>query len=146
MRWGRWLLVLGVLAGLAWYGDLGPLMRPLVEEFANQPEVAGAFSDPESARIDALLLLVSFFLLTPAVIGLLALSVVFVLVVALLVTEPLFRWLRLPLWSCVPLVLGLAGAGAWMARDTWLPHLTYVLALTARAGLVFFTTPVPVPR
>jgi hypothetical protein len=146
MRWGRWLLALGVIAGLAWYGDLGPRLRPAVEQLASQPEVADAFMDPESARIDALLLLVSFFLLTPAVIGLLALAVVFALVVTLLVAEPVFRWLRLPQWGCVPLVLGLAGAGAWMSRDTWLPHLLYVVALTAKAGLVFFTTPVPVPR
>ena len=147
VRWGRSSAVVLVALGWgAWYlGYFAPLYR-LVVWFARQPETWNAFRDPESGRTDALLMLVSFFLLTPIVLFIVLLALVFVLIVLLLLTEPCFRVLRLPSWLCVPIVLMGSAYAAWIVRALWLPQVLYVLGLTAQAGLVYFSKPPPIPR
>jgi len=141
-----WLLVLAAIVGLAWYVDFSDIFEGWMEELAAHHDVAKAFADPTSGRIDALLLLVSFFLLTPIVLGLLLLGFVFVLIVFLLFAEPIVRLLKLPLWSCVPIVLIGAAIAAYVMRDSWYPQFLYVIRLVAKAGVVFFSTPTPLPR
>lgn len=145
MRWARWLLVLFALGCAAWYLGLFAHLKPALLWLASQPDTWNAFSDPETGTSDALIMLVSFFLLSPLAIfvGLLALT--FVLIVMLLITEPFFRAMRLPSWSGVPLVLVGLGVGAYVYRELWLPHTLYVLGLAARAGLVYFAGAVSVP-
>jgi hypothetical protein len=141
-----WLLVLAAIVGLAWYIDFSDIFEGWMYELAAHRDVAKAFSDPTSGRIDALLLLVSFFLLTPVALGLLLLGFVFVLIAFLLFAEPIVRLLKLPLWSCVPIVLVGSAAAAYVMRDSWYPQFFYVIRLVAKAGVVFFSTPTPLPR
>jgi len=141
-----WLLVLAAIVGLAWYVDFSDIFEGWMYELAAHRDVAKAFSDPISGRIDALLLLVSFFLLTPIVLGLLLLGFVFVLIVFLLFAEPIVRLLKLPLWSCVPIVLVGVAVAAYVMREAWYPQFLYVIRLVAKAGIVFFSTPTPLPR
>jgi hypothetical protein len=146
----RWLpsaaLVLVALGWTAWYfGLLEPVYR-LIVLLASQPETWDAFRDPQSGRTDALLMMVSFFMLTPIVLFIVLLALVFVLIVLLLLTEPFFRLLSLPSWLCVPIVLIGSAYAAWVVRGLWLPQVLYVLGLAAQAGLVYFSTPPPIPR
>jgi hypothetical protein len=141
-----WLLVLAVIVGLAWYIDFSDMFEDWIQELAAHRDVAKAFTDPTSGRIDALLLLVSFFLLTPVVLGLLLVAFVFVLIVFLLFAEPVVRLLKLPLSSCVPIVLLGSAAAAYVMRASWYPEFLYVMRLVAKAGVVFFSTPSPLPR
>jgi hypothetical protein len=145
----RWVRLLAVLFGLGWvawyFGLFDPVERWLIS-LANRPDTAKAFSDPITGRTDALLVLVSFFLLGPIFLGIALLGVVFVMIVFLLLTEPVFRLFRLPLSFSVPIVLvGLASV-VYTMRAMWLPDALYVLGLTAKAGLVYFSNPVPIPR
>jgi hypothetical protein len=145
-RWLRWFTVLFGLGWLAWYFDLfAPLETWLIAQ-AHRPELATAFSDPHSGRTDALLVLVSFFLLTPIFVGIVTLGVVFVLIVFLLLAEPVFRLFRLPLWMSVPVVLVSAVSAAYTMRAMWLPEALYVIGLTAKAGLIYFAAPLVIPR
>lgn len=141
-----WLLVLAALVGLGWYIDFQEIFEGWVDELASHRDVAKAFNDPQSGRIDALLMLVSFFLLTPIALGLLLLGFVFVLIVFLLLAEPVVRLLKLPLWSCVPIVLGGTSVAAYVMRASWVPQFIYVIRLVAKAGVVFFSTTPPLPR
>jgi hypothetical protein len=137
-RWALWVSVAVLAAsGAAWSAGFFGGLRPLVVSLASQREVAEAFSDPMSARTDALLALVTLFVLTPVVLGILVAVVVFMVIVGLLVTEPAFRSLNS--WICVPLVLVGVGVGVWAVRGHWMPHLLYVGGLAAKAGLVFFS-------
>lgn len=144
MQWVVVLLV--VLVGAAWgLGWLAPIKGTLTT-LAAQPDTQDAFRDPHTGRTDALIMLVSFFLLTPFAmfVGLLALT--FVIIAALLITEPFFRAVRLPTWLCVPLVLGGVAWAAYGVRETWMPPLLYVLGLAARAGLVYFAGTTAITR
>ncbi len=145
-RWVRGLVILLGLGVLASYlGLFAPVENWLIS-LANRPETAKAFSDPHTGRTDALLVLVSFFLLTPILVGIALLGVVFVLIVFLLLSEPVFRLFRLPLWMAVPVVLVSSLSAAYTMRAVWLPDTLYVLGLTAKAGLVYFAAPTSVPR
>jgi hypothetical protein len=141
-----WLLVLAGLLSIAWYIDVPEIVADWARELAIHQDVAKSFNDPVSGRIDALILLVSFSLLLPVLLIFVLLGFVFVLIVFLLFAEPAFRALRVPLWTCVPIVLGGAGLAAHLTRETWFPQLVYVLRLTAKAGVVFFSSAPPVPR
>ena len=142
----RWLGALFGLGCIAWYfGLFAPVERWLVS-LANRPEIVKAFSDPHTGRTDALLVLVSFFLLTPIFVGIVLLGVVFALIVFLLLSEPVFRLFRLPLWLAVPTMLVTSVSVAYTMRAAWLPDVLYVLGLTAKAGLVYFAAPVSIPR
>lgn len=146
----RWVplvaLVLVALGWIAWYFDFFAPLYGLIVWLASQPDTWEAFRDQATGRTDALLMLVSFCLLTPIVLFILLLGLVFVLIVLLLLTEPFFRVLRLPSWLCVPIVLiGSAYAG-YIVRALWLPQVLYVLGLAAQAGLVYFSVPPSIPR
>jgi hypothetical protein len=145
-RWVRWLVILLGLGVIASYlGLFEPVERWLIA-LANRPETAKAFSDPHTGRTDALLVLVSFFLLTPILTGIVLLGVIFVMIVFLLLCEPVFRLFRLPLWLAVPVVLVSSLSVVYTMRAAWLPDALYVLGLTARAGLVYFAAPGAIPR
>lgn len=140
-----WLLLL-VLIGVAWYIDLLDSLEGWIYTLASHPDVVKSFNDPVSGRVDALILLVSLFLLTPFGLGLVLLGFIFVLMIFLLVAEPLFRAMRLPLWSCVLVVLGGSGLAAYLMRAEWFPNFLYVIRLASKAGVVFFSAGPPVPR
>ena len=145
-RWIHWLSVVIGVGWIAWYlGWLSPVQARLIS-LANRPETANAFSDPIAGRTDALLVLVSFFLLTPIFLGIVLLGVIFVMMIFLLLVEPVFRLLRLPLWLAVPVVLAGSATAAYTMRAVWLPDVLYVLGLTAKAGLIYFAAPVAIPR
>jgi hypothetical protein len=133
--WGA-IAVLAV-AVAAWSAADFTGLRPFVVWLASQRELTDAFNDPLSARTDALLTLVTLFVLTPVCLGILVGVVIFTVIVALLVTEPVFRSLNS--WICVPLVLVGFGVGVWAIHGHWVPHLLYVGGLAAKAGLVFFS-------
>ncbi len=141
----QWVVVLLVaLVVIAWsLGWFAPV-KGMLASLAAQPDAQDAFRDPHTGRTDALIMLVSFFLLTPfaLLVGILALT--FVMIAALLATEPFFRALHLPNWLCVPLVLGGVGWATYDVRETWLPPLLYVLGLAARAGFIYFASASPV--
>lgn len=136
MKWVAVLLVVLVAAALG-LGWLAPV-KYVVASLARQPEAQDAFGDPHTGRTDALIMLVSFFLLTPFALLVAILALTFVIIASLLVTEPFFRALRLPTWLCVPIVLGGVAWAAYSVRETWMPPVLYVLGLAARAGLVYF--------
>jgi hypothetical protein len=145
-RW-TWVAVAALAAAvLAWYAGLFGGLRPHVVSLASRPDVADAFNEPLTAHTDALLMLVSFVLLTPVALGLGVGVIVFAVIVALLITEPALRSLNLPSWTCVPVVLMALGYGAWAARDQWVPQLLYVGGLAAKASLVFFPTASTIPH
>jgi len=134
-------LGLVVLVAAAWsLGWLAPV-RGLLTSLAAHPDTKDAFLDAETGRTDALIMLVSIFLLTPFALLVALLALTFVMIAALLVTEPFFRTLHLPTWLCVPIVLVGVGWGVYGVRETWLPPLLYVVGLAARAGLVYFSGP-----
>ncbi|HET9488127.1 MAG TPA: hypothetical protein VFR64_00025 [Methylomirabilota bacterium] len=145
-RWIHWLAVVVGVGWIAWYlGWSSPVQAWLIS-LANRPETANAFADPITGRTDALLVLVSFFLLTPIFLGIVLLGVIFVMMIFLLLVEPMFRLLRLPLWLAVPVVLAGSATAAYTMRAVWLPDVLYVLGLTAKAGLIYFAAPVAIPR
>jgi len=146
IRWVRWVVVLFGLGCFAWYFGLFSPLTPALLWLASQPETWDAFSDPQTGASDALIMLVSFFLLSPFAIFIGLLVLIFVMIVMLLLSEPFFRALRMPSWSCVPAVLVAIGIGAYVYREEWLPQLLYVLGLAARAGFVYFAGNVPIPR
>jgi hypothetical protein len=134
-------VTIAVAAVAAWSVGVFTGLRPLALALANQPNVTEAFNDPVSARTDALLVLVSFVLLSPVVLGIVAGVVAFAVIVTLLLTEPVVRPLRLPPWVCVPFVLLALGYGVWAARGQWESPLRYVGGLAAKASLIFFAAP-----
>ena len=141
----QWVVVLLVALvatalSLGWFAPVKGVLASL----AAHADAQDAFRDPHTGRTDALIMLVSFSLLTPfaLLVGILALT--FVMIAALLVTEPFFRALHLPSWLCLPLVLGGVAWAAYGVRETWLPPLLYVLGLAARAGFIYFASASPV--
>ncbi len=139
MLWVALLLI--VLVSGAWsLGWFAPL-KNILTTLASQPDTKDAFGDPLAGRTDALIMLVSFFLLTPFALLVALLALTFIMIAALLITEPFFRLLRLPTWPCVPVVLGGVAWGAYIVRESWMPPLLYVLGLAARAGIVYFGSP-----
>jgi hypothetical protein len=145
-RWVRWLAILFGILCIAWYLGLFEPVQQWLVGLANRPETAKAFADPLTGRTDALLVLVSFFLLTPIFLGIVLLGVVFVLIVFLLLSEPVFRLFRLPLSLSVPVVLVSLFFVAYSMRAMWLPEVLYVLGLTTKASMVYFASPLPIPR
>lgn len=143
-RLGRtgWLLLLVAVAAALWYAGAFAPLHAGFHALADRPDVRDAFTDREHGRLDALLLLVSFFLLTPfaLLIGLAAL--IFAVIVVSLLLGPLLQALRLPGWFSLPIVLlGLVWA-AQAVHDDWAPHAVHLAALVARAWVVYFSTPV----
>lgn len=129
----RWSFVGSVLAvGLAWYLSAPVTLRARVVRLASQPSVQMAFQS-DSAKSDALVVLLAFVLGAPMALALLALAVV---VLARMVGVVLDT-LRLPDGLALPLVVTAVSYGAYVMRGAWLPTSSYVLALVARAYVVF---------
>ncbi len=144
MRLLLWSLLVAAAGGLAWgVGWIGSFQAWLAG-LARQPGVREAFADPEYGRIDALTLLLSFFLLTPIGALVLAIVMVFVLIAVALLFEPALRTLKVPDWVAVPVVLAGSGCVAWAASGLWLPQSLQILGLVVRAWSVYFSgTPAP---
>lgn len=133
IRWGRWLLVAVVPAlGLIWYASSSATARGYINWLANQPDARAAFRS-EGGSTDALLVLLSFVLLTPVVVSVLVMLIVFIMKIA----EVVLSKVRLPEWASVPLVLTAVAYGTYATRQAWLPDSLHVLGLVARAYLVF---------
>lgn len=141
-----WLIVSLGLVSLGWYFDFFDVLYAGIVELANQPEIGDAFDDPVSGRVDALLMLVSFFLLTPVALGVVLFVLVGVIIVFLLIFEPLLRTLGLPPSVCVTFVLVAAVCAAYVARAVWIPDVVYVLGMAAKASLVYFSATPTLPR
>jgi hypothetical protein len=143
-RWARWLVVVLAVMALAWYFDWFAPVRHWLSWLASAPSVREAFRDPEHGRLDAMLMLMSFSLVAPALLLVAALALAFVLIVVALLFEPLLRLLRLPGWTSVPMVLVAVGYVAYTLQPLWVPYSMHVLGLVARAGIVYFS-PVAAP-
>jgi hypothetical protein len=132
LRMHQWLILLGgLLYAVIYLGVVEP--RGIAAWFANQPEVARAFSDPNFGRADALILLFSTLFLGPLAMLLGVLALVFVLAIFGGFLLPIVRWFRLPDWIATVSVLGGVIAVLWSQTDLWLPKSLWFLGLLARA-------------
>jgi hypothetical protein len=132
LRMHQWLILLGgLLYAVIYLGVVEP--RGIAAWFANQPEVACAFSDPNFGRADALILLFSTLFLGPLAMLLGVLALVFVLAIFGGFLLPIVRWFRLPDWIATVSVLGGVIAVLWLQTDLWLPKSLWFLGLLARA-------------
>jgi hypothetical protein len=146
LRLTMWGLMLMATLWLAWYSGLFTMLQLHLAALASQPGVAGAFADPGYGRVDALVMLLSFFLLAPIAAFIVLIALVFLLIVFVLLFEPVLRLLRLPEWVAVPMVVIGSAAGAWSMNGLWLPQSMHVIGLVARAWLVYFSTLPSFPR
>ena len=146
LRLTAWSLVFVTATWVGWYGGVFSEITSRLTWLADQPGVSTAFTQPEHGRVDALVMLLSFFLLAPlaVLVGLIAL--IFVLIVFVLLFEPILRLMRLPEWVAVPVVVMGSAAGAWATTALWLPQSLHVIGLVARAWLVYFSTIPAFPR
>jgi hypothetical protein len=133
VHWGRWLLAAVILAvALVWWASSSATVRGYINWLANQPDARTAYQE-EGGSTDALIVLISFVLLTPLIASVVVMLVVFIMKM----TEVFLVRVRLPEWASVPLVLAAFGYGTYAMRDAWLPESLHVLGLVARAYLVF---------
>jgi hypothetical protein len=146
LRLTAWSLVSVTMLWVAWYGGLFGEAVGRLTWLAHQPGVSTAFTEPEHGRVDALVMLLSFFLLAPLAVLLALVALIFVLIVFVLMFEPILRLLRLPEWVAVPVVVMGSAAGAWATTALWLPQSLHVIGLVARAWLVYFSTIPAFPR
>ena len=132
LRAHHWLILIGALVyGTIYAGMLD--IRAIAAWFANRPEVAKAFSDPNFGRADALILVFSTLFLGPLALLLGVLMLIFVLAVFGGFLLPVMRWLHLPDWLATAVVLaGVITAGC-MYTDLWLPRSLWFMGLLARA-------------
>jgi hypothetical protein len=132
LRMHQWLILLGALLyGIIYMGVLEP--RGIAAWFANQPEVARAFSDPNFGRGDALILLFSTLFLGPLALLLGLMALVFLLAVFGGFLLPIVRWFRLPDWVATASVLGGVITALWLQSEMWLPRSMWFIGLLARA-------------
>jgi hypothetical protein len=132
LRVHQWLILFGALLyGVIYMGVLEP--RGIAAWFANQPEVARAFSDPHFGRADALILLFSTLFLGPLALLLGLMALVFLLAVFGGFLLPVVRWFHLPDWVATGSVLGGVVAAMWLESQLWLPQSLWFLGLLARA-------------
>jgi len=138
-RWKVWLLFALVLAaGAGWWAHSSPGVRDQIWWLASQPRVHTAFDD-EGGGAEALIVLLSFVIVTPVAVSVLALLLAFMVKV---VGAFLYQ-LRLPELISVPLVMVGLVVSTYAVREAWLPGSLYLLGLVARAYLVFSSS-VPV--
>jgi hypothetical protein len=133
-------LLLIVLTWVAWQVGVFDRVRARLAWLAEQPAVADAFSDPGNGRVDALVMMLSFFLLAPLALFIVLIALVFVLILFVLLFEPVLRLLRLPEWMAVPMVLAGSAGFAWAFNGLWLPQSLRVLGLVTRAWFVYFSS------
>ena len=132
LRMHQWLILFGALLyGIIYMGVLEP--RGIAAWFANQPEVARAFSDPHFGRADAFILLFSTLFLGPLALLLGLMALVFLLAVFGGFLLPIVRWFRLPDWVATASVLVGVVTALWLQSETWLPRSMWFLGLLARA-------------
>jgi hypothetical protein len=135
------LLTLAVAIGLGWWAHSSPAVRDHIGWLAAQPQVQSAFDD-EGGSAEALIVLISFVIVTPVMLTILALLLAFAVKV---VGAFLFR-LRLPEFISVPVVLTMLIVGTYTVREAWMPGSLYLLGLVARAYLVFSTAVPALPH
>jgi hypothetical protein len=145
LRLTVWTIALVAALWLAWFSGVTAVVQARFSWLVAQPGVADAFTEPDYGRVDALVMLLSFFLLAPIGALLVLIALLFLLIVFVLLFEPVLRLMRLPEWVAVPVVLAGSAAGAWVTQPMWLPQSLHVLGLVARAWLVYFSS-VPLPR
>ncbi|HXD97704.1 MAG TPA: hypothetical protein VN646_14230 [Candidatus Acidoferrum sp.] len=132
LRMHQWLILFGALLyGIIYMGVLEP--RGIAAWFANQPEVARAFSDPHFGRADAFILLFSTLFLGPLALLLGLMALVFLLAVFGGFLLPIVRWFRLPDWVATASVLVGVVTALWLQSEMWLPRSIWFLGLLARA-------------
>jgi len=139
LRAHHWLMLIGALVyGTIYAGMLD--VRGIAVWFANRPEVAKAFSDPNFGRADAIILVFSTLFLGPLALLLGLLALIFVLAVFGGFLLPIVRWFHLPDWFASGLVLGGVVALAWVHSDAWVPRSIWFVGLLARACRLVITT------
>jgi hypothetical protein len=139
LRAYHWLILIGALVyGTIYAGMLD--IRGIAAWFANRPEVAKAFSDPNFGRGDALILVFSTLFLGPLAMLLGLLLLVFVLAVFGGFLLPIMRWFRMPDWFATATVLGGVVAAMWVYSDLWLPRSLWFMGLLARACKIVIST------
>jgi len=139
LRAYHWLILVGALVyGTIYAGMLD--IRGIAAWFANRPEVAKAFSDPNFGRGDALILVFSTLFLGPLAVLLGLLLLVFVLAVFGGFLLPIMRWFRMPDWFATVAVLGGVVAALWVYSDLWLPRSLWFMGLLARACKIVIST------
>jgi hypothetical protein len=139
LRAYHWLILIGALVyGTIYAGMLD--IRGIAAWFANRPEVAKAFSDPNFGRGDALILVFSTLFLGPLALLLGLLLLVFVLAVFGGFLLPIMRWFRMPDWFATATVLGGVVAAMWVYSDLWLPRSLWFMGLLARACKIVIST------
>jgi len=132
LRAHHWLILIGALVyGTIYAGMLD--IRAIAAWFANRPEVAKAFSDPNFGRADALILLFSTLFLGPLAMLLGVLALIFVLAIFGGFLLPIVRWFRMPDWVATVAVMGGVITLAWVETEMWLPRSLWFLGLLARA-------------
>jgi hypothetical protein len=139
LRAHHWLILIGALVyGTIYAGMLD--VRGIAGWFANRPEVAKAFSDPNFGRGDALILVFSTLFLGPLALLLGLLLLVFVLAVFGGFLLPIMRWFRMPDWFATAAVLGGVVTAMWVYSDLWLPRSLWFMGLLARACKIVIST------
>jgi len=139
LRAHHWLILIGALVyGTIYVGMLD--VRGIAAWFANRPEVAKAFSDPNFGRADAIILVFSTLFLGPLALLLGLLLLVFVLAVLGGFLLPVMRWFRMPDWFATVAVLGGVVAALWVYSDLWLPRSLWFMGLLARACKIVIST------
>src|SRR5437016_1241484 len=134
-----WVMLIGTLVYGAIYGGVLDV-RGIGAWFANRPEVAKAFSDPNFGRADALILVFSTLFLGPLALLLGVLMLIFVLAVFGGFLLPIMRWFRLPDWFATASVLGGVVAAMVVYRELWLPRSLWFVGLLARACRIVIST------
>jgi hypothetical protein len=132
LRGHHWLILIGALVyGTIYAGMLD--VRGIAAWFANRPEVAKAFTDPNFGRADALILVFSTLFLGPLALLLGLMMLIFVLAVFGGFLLPIVRWFRLPDWLATVMVLVGVVTALWVHSDAWLPRSLWFVGLFARA-------------
>ena len=132
LRTHHWLILVGALVyGTIYAGLLD--VRGIAAWFANRPEVAKTFSDPNFGRADALILVFSTLFLGPLALLLGLLALIFVLAVFGGFLLPIMRWFRLPDWMATAIVFAGVVTMLWLHTEVWLPPSLRLIALFARA-------------
>jgi len=132
-------LIVMLGSGLAWYlgGSFGLEARLI--SFANHPEARASFQDPVSGQSDALVMLISFAILTPLAAGVVLMAVVMLIKMF----ETLLVSLRLPGWLSAPIVVAAVVYGVCATTQLWFSDSLYAVGLVSRAYLVYSYGTVP---
>lgn len=144
--WIIWGLLLFAFTWVTWDQAVFQPLIARLETLASRPEAQRAFTDPTQGRVDALILLLTVLVLAPAAALIALLVLVFAFIWVSLLLEPVFRALKFPAWSAVPIVLLGTGYGLHRLQWLWLQQSVHVLSLVARAWIVYFSTPVTAPH